>query len=310
MGSREDKVNASVRSGHSAYVTHVEQEVRLHYSPRVIPGESVSVVIPAYNAAETITRAIDSVLTQTHPVLEVLVCDDGSTDDTHDHVMALDHPAVKWVPCGRNFGPGKPRNIGAALAQGEWLCFLDSDDSWLPTKLQKQFDAYQQTGCLLISTNAYVSRDGTIVASPLLRATPFRIDFKGLLRDNLLVCSSVMVHRDILRQTKGFPEARELCAVADYTCWLQCLVNTDACILDEPLIVYSDNPSLSIRSYGVQTVWGQRAIVFGYVMQALESLPDKDEILFKTLRKHWLKAVWKHQGWRAWLSARAATLHR
>lgn len=269
-------------------------------------GETASVIIPAYNAAGTIARAIDSVLGQTHPVLEVLVCDDGSIDETHGRVAAIGHPAVKWVPCGRNFGPGKPRNIGAAMAQGEWLCFLDSDDSWLPTKLQKQLAAYRRTGCRLISTNSFVLRDGAIASQPLLGRTPCRINFENLLSDNLLVCSSVMVHCDIFRRTQGFPEGRDLASVEDYACWLQCLLATDACMLAEPLVVYSDHPAVSLRSHGVQTLWGQRALVFGHVMQVLHEMPDKDEARFRTLRTHWLKAVRKHHGWRAWLSARAA----
>lgn len=270
-------------------------------------GESVSVVIPAYNAARTIARSVESAFAQTHPVLEVLVCDDGSTDDTRDVVAGLQQPAVKWVPCGRNFGPGKPRNIGAAMARGDWLCFLDSDDSWLPTKLQKQFDAHRETGCQLIATNALVLRDGTIASQPLLRHPPARVSFDGLLNDNVVVCSSVMVSREVWLRTQGFPEAREMSAVADYACWLQCLLYTDAFVLTEPLVVYSDAPVTSLRSHGVQTLWGQRALVFGHVLQLQKTLGVKaDDTRFRTLRKHWLKAVRRHHGWRAWLSASSA----
>jgi teichuronic acid biosynthesis glycosyltransferase TuaG len=277
-------------------------------SARMSTGESVSVVIPAYNAAATIARAIESVLAQTHPVLDVLVCDDGSTDDTRDVVAGLQQPAVKWVPCGRNFGPGKPRNMGAAMAQGDWLCFLDSDDSWLPTKLQKQFAAHRETGCQLIATNAFVLRDGTIASQLLLRHPPARVGFEGLLHDNVIVCSSVMVSREVWLRTQGFPETREMSAVEDYVCWLQCLLYTDACIVGEPLVVYSDTPATSLRSRGVQTLWGQRALVFGHVLQQQKALgANADDTRFRTLRRHWLKAVRKHHGWRAWLSASAAT---
>jgi len=277
-------------------------------SARMSTGESVSVVIPAYNAAGTIARAIESAVAQTHPVLEIFVCDDGSSDDTRDVVAGLQQPAVRWLPCGRNFGPGKPRNVGAAMAQGDWLCFLDSDDSWLPTKLQKQFDAQRETGCQLIGTNAFVLREETIASQPLLRHPPARVGFEGLLHDNVIVCSSVMVSRELWLRTQGFPESREMSAVEDYACWLQCLLYTDAFILSEPLVVYSDAPGTSLRSHGVQTLWGQRALVFGHVLQLQKALgASADDLRFRTLRRHWLKAVRRHHGWRAWLSASAAT---
>ncbi len=95
-----------------------------------------SVIIPAYNCSDIIRRALDSVLAQTHPPLEVLVVDDGSADSTADVVAAYGPP----VRCIRqaNQGPAGARNRGIDEARGEWVCFLDSDDTWYPRKLQRQ----------------------------------------------------------------------------------------------------------------------------------------------------------------------------
>jgi teichuronic acid biosynthesis glycosyltransferase TuaG len=265
--------------------------------------DRVSVIIPAYNAAAMIRSAISHVLSQTHPVEEVFVCDDGSTDETEQAAKSFSDPRVHWVACGRNFGPGRPRNLGATLATGEWLCFLDSDDYWLPTKLEKQLEASRRSGSRLVSTNAFPCNDGVVSSKPLLPRLPHLASFESLLNDNVLVCSSVMVHRDVWARTTGFPEQAELRAVEDYACWLQCLMHTDACVLAEPLVVYNDNPSQSIRSQGVQTVWGQRAIVFEYVLDALRRQGLEDDARYGVLRRHWLRAKRKQRGVVAWLKA-------
>lgn len=264
---------------------------------------TVSVIIPTYNAASTLMQAIDSALKQTHPVLEIWVCDDGSSDDSAELVYALQHPKVKWLDCGRNYGPGMPRNMGAARATGTWLCFLDSDDYWLEDKLEKQLLTLNATGCRMVSSNAIISRNSLLTEEHLLPELPGSVSFEGLLHNNVLVCSSVMVHRDVFFQTKGFPEERALSALADYTCWLQCMMHTNACLLSEPLMVYNDAPAVSIRSYGAQTIWGQRALVFGYVLEILRQGGYSSDKRYTTLRAHWLRAVRKHSGLWTWFLA-------
>jgi len=102
---------------------------------------SVSAVIPAWNATETIGRTIDSVLAQTYGQVEIVVVDDGSTDDT-PQVIARDYPQVKLIS-QENAGPCVARNKGAFASSGELIAFLDSDDEWTPDKLQVQVTAMQ-----------------------------------------------------------------------------------------------------------------------------------------------------------------------
>ena len=92
-----------------------------------------SVIVPAYNAAATISRTLDSILRQTHAPHEVLVIDDGSTDETAD--VARDHPLQCTVLSQENQGQGAARNAGLKVATGEFIAFLDSDDYWAPTFL-------------------------------------------------------------------------------------------------------------------------------------------------------------------------------
>ena len=106
----------------------------------------VSVVIPTYNRAHILGRAIDSVLQQTHRDLELIIVDDGSSDGTAALVRGIEDPRVRYVH-QQNRGVSAARNRGIAEARAEWLAFLDSDDEWLPQKLERQFSALRGVEC-------------------------------------------------------------------------------------------------------------------------------------------------------------------
>lgn len=99
--------------------------------------QKVSVVIPAYNAARSIERAVDSVLTQTFQAWEIVVIDDGSTDDIRAVVKKYG-PAIRYIDQKENKGVSAARNQGIAQSTGDWIAFFDADDEWLPTKLERQ----------------------------------------------------------------------------------------------------------------------------------------------------------------------------
>ena len=103
---------------------------------------TVSVVIPTYNRSALITRALDSVLAQTVKPHEILVVDDGSTDDTAS-LVRKHYPAVQLIR-QKNTGVSAARNAGITAATGEWVALLDSDDAWLPRKLERQVHAVEQ----------------------------------------------------------------------------------------------------------------------------------------------------------------------
>ena len=102
---------------------------------------AVSVVMPVFNAAKTVARALDSVLTQTVPPREVIVVDDASTDRTRDVLAAYAPRGLKILSHDSNAGAAAARNRGAAAANGAWIAFIDSDDLWHPTKLETQLAA-------------------------------------------------------------------------------------------------------------------------------------------------------------------------
>lgn len=133
-------------------------------------GVRVSVIIPTWNRAAAVVEAVGDVLRQTETDLEVLVCDDGSTDDTRSRLAAIADPRLVWLDGPRSGCPAAPRNRGIGRARGEWIAFLDSDDRWLPTKLARQLEVARAAGVGAVSSNATRLRDGkptgTVVDHP------------------------------------------------------------------------------------------------------------------------------------------------
>jgi glycosyltransferase involved in cell wall biosynthesis len=117
----------------------------------------VSVVIPAYNAADTLTRSIDSVLAQTFDDWELIVVDDGSDDGTSD--VARRYGGRVQVTHTPHVGPGEARNRGAAVSQGRYLAWLDADDVWYPTKLARQIELAESDDALEFITGNYTYMD-------------------------------------------------------------------------------------------------------------------------------------------------------
>ena len=104
----------------------------------------VSVVIPAYNAADYLGETLESVLAQDCGELEVLVVDDGSTDGTADVVDALDDPRLRCIRLDPSGGPSRPRNRGVEAARAPWVALFDSDDLMLPGKLRRAVELFEQ----------------------------------------------------------------------------------------------------------------------------------------------------------------------
>ncbi|MFL5844114.1 MAG: glycosyltransferase family 2 protein [Solirubrobacteraceae bacterium] len=194
---------------------------------------TISVVIPTYNRSALVREAIASALAQDPPVLEVLVCDNGSTDDTVERVRELPDPRVRVLPAVRGSGgPAAPRNHGLREARGEWVALLDDDDRWLPGKIAGQLP--HLTAADLVAANGLRTSDGR----PYFAAAPRP---EMLARDNVIITSTVLVRTSLLRAAGGFPERPGWQGVEDYATWLR-LADHGArmVILGEPLIDYRD----------------------------------------------------------------------
>jgi len=122
--------------------------------------ELVSVIIPTHNRAHLVGRAITSVLSQTHASVEVVVVDDGSTDDTAEVLGRLTDARIKTLQLTPNQGHCRARNTGIASANGRYVAFCDSDDEWLPTKLEEQLAVFAADDSVaVVYTGLWVDRD-------------------------------------------------------------------------------------------------------------------------------------------------------
>jgi glycosyltransferase involved in cell wall biosynthesis len=106
--------------------------------------ELVSVILPTYNRAYIISRAISSALNQTHNNFELIVVDDGSTDNTAEVVKSFNDSRIIYINHARNLGIASARNTGMVTSRGEYIAFIDSDDEWLPHKLREQLVAFEE----------------------------------------------------------------------------------------------------------------------------------------------------------------------
>ena len=213
----------------------------------------LSVIIPTYNRAALVRAAVDSALRQSVTPHEVLVCDDGSTDDTLALLRTVfaDVPKVKVLSLPHSGLPAATRNAGIAAASGDWLAFLDSDDVWLPEKTARQWAAIQAHPAIgLVCTNAFVARHGDDphVRPTLLRHVPTgEVTLARLLEENVVITSSALVKRTLLVDAGAFSARQELRAVEDYELWLRMATLAPVHYLDEPLIVYQDDTADSVR---------------------------------------------------------------
>jgi glycosyltransferase involved in cell wall biosynthesis len=170
---------------------------------------TVSVIIPAYNAAEHVGRAVESALNQTLCPLEVLVVDDGSKDRTTQVVAAMPSP-VRLI-CKENGGPASARNLGAGQAKGDWLALLDADDWWYPEKLQAQLAVATDPDCGLVHC----------LPDHRHEQVPAELTFEDLWQNNWVINSSVLIRRSLFEEQGGFNEARDLISVEDYNLWIR-----------------------------------------------------------------------------------------
>ncbi len=215
-------------------------------------NDTITVVMAVYNVAATITETIQSVLNQTYSNLVLLVIDDCSTDGTKfivDKYTEIDS-RVRYVKMPQNQGIAYVRNYGIDHAVGDWVAFLDGDDLWEPTKLEKQVklrnnmlksankvfldngDPNPLFPGIIFTSTAYCDKKGNRY-SYVLHA-PLYVKYKKLLKQNVMSCSSILAHKKVVDH---FPVDGNL--HEDFYTWLFCMKKGFRAFgIDEPLLVY------------------------------------------------------------------------
>lgn len=210
----------------------------------------VSVVIPTFDRASVLPRALDSVGAQTLSPAEVIVVDDGSTDDTAELVERR-FPSVRLLR-QENRGVSAARNRGIEASGGEWIALLDSDDEWRPSKLERQMSGLEERPELRVChTDEIWIRQGRRVNPRQIHAKHGGWIFEHCLPLCAMSPSSILIHRSIFEEVGMFDE--ELPACEDYDLWLRICSRYPVLYVDEPLVVKhgGHEDQLSNRVWGL-----------------------------------------------------------
>lgn len=218
----------------------------------------VSVIVPVYNRENLVGRTIDSILDQTYPDIEVIAINDGSTDGSLDILKdyADRHPGKIVVVDQQNTGQVRSRNIGIQHARGEYVAFLDSDDTWEPHKLAKQLPLFKGDIGLVYCGIHEVGPDGRI-----LQAVPCEQGMRGdiykqLLIKNRMTGGTVVVSRNALDTVGCFDETFQ--AAENWDLWIRIARKFAVEYIDEPMMNYLKHPdNMSCNSQKMSRAsWG------------------------------------------------------
>lgn len=228
-----------------------------------MPTPEVSIIIPTYNRAAYIPRAIHSVLNQLEVSFGLIVVDDGSIDQTKQVVNELfyNEPRLKYIN-QKNRGPSSARNLGIKNSKATFIAFLDSDDEWLPRKLKTQLDFFQMNPDLLIcQTEEIWIRNGKRVNSMNKHKKFGGFIFEKCLPLSIVSPSCVMMRREFFDQVGLFDESLPACE--DYDLWLRTSARFPIGLIEKFLVI----------KYG------------GHVDQRSREFPAMDQFRIKALTK-------------------------
>lgn len=224
-------------------------------------------VIPTYNRGSLLRKAVQSVLQQTCPVLEIIIVDDGSADDTAAVVERLREQSgipdrILYI-FQQNRGKSAALNAGLRLVHGKWIAFLDSDDQWLPTKLESQMYALQECRphCEACFTDSQYINNPQLQTTAFQRAGMVLNDERGVITDRARYIASpygifmqtLLVEAHTMRNVGGFAE--DLRIRQDIDIIFRIFLETPLCYVNKPLVLIDRTPN---RSEGLIETWTEK----------------------------------------------------
>lgn len=195
--------------------------------------ELVSIITPSFNTGAYIAETIQSVLVQTYDRWEMIIVDDCSTDNTDQVVSEFTDPRIRYYKNQTNRGAAICRNQALRKAKGDWIAFLDSDDLWMPQKLELQLQFMKQNH-ISFSYTRYREMDEAHTRILKEVSGPNRITRRGMYRYCWPGCLTVMYHA----KTIGLVQIRDLKKHNDYAMWLKVSKAADCYLLDKNLALY------------------------------------------------------------------------
>lgn len=221
-----------------------------------IPTDSplISIVMPVYNSQQFLAEAIESVIAQTYTNWELLVVDNGSTDDSRRIAQSFADadPRIHTLVKDDEKGVAPARRHAIDQARADWIAFLDSDDLWTPDKLEIQLAEAQRTGSrLLFTASAFLDSEGN--SKDYVMHVPAEVTYRQILKQNIISHSSVLVRKELLDDCFREPDnsIRD-----DFSAWIRILRNKEpkAVGIDQPLLRYRVSAT-SLSSNKLYAAW-------------------------------------------------------
>ncbi len=202
----------------------------------------VSVIIPTFNRAEFVVKAVQSVLDQTMGDFEIIVADDGSSDDTGERAALFKDPRIRyhWFP-HKGF-PAYPRNRGIELAKGEYVAFLDSDDTWLPNHLELCRKAFSDNGTAGgVFTDFYkIYNDSILIPQNATKRKRSSSTLKEMVSNfsSIGAASNVMVRRSVFDSVGLFSENKDMAGSEDWQMWVRIALSSVFAVVPAETVIY------------------------------------------------------------------------
>lgn len=215
----------------------------------------ISVIIPTYNHSHFLEKAIQSVIDQTYSFWELLIVDNHSQDNTDSVVRSFNDTRIKLLKIHNNGVIAASRNMGILNARGEWVAFLDSDDSWYSEKLETLINDLRKSDVYDVISNDELMVDNNTGEKQVLHYGPYEDNFYEvlLIDGNRLSPSATMIRRSFLiEQNLLFNEAHDYIAVEDYDLWLKLALKNakfkfNNIVLGEYLVHHANNSAQLLR---------------------------------------------------------------
>ncbi len=215
----------------------------------------VSIIMPSYNTAEYIAESVQSVIAQSYTDWELIVVDDYSTDNTDEVIMPyLADDRIKYLKNEENSGAAVSRNRALREAKGKWIAFLDSDDLWMPDKLEKQIH-FMDVGGYHFSYTNYIEIDSNSNPNGIRVTGPKRITKASMYNYCWPGCLTVMYDAEAI----GLIQIADIKKNNDYAMWLKVCKKAECYLLDETLARYRKRSgSISDHGYMKLIKWHYR----------------------------------------------------
>ena len=189
------------------------------------PEDMVTAVIAMFNGEKTILLTINSILKQTHKDINILICDDGSSDNSVAKVLALDNSKITLLKNKKNIGLSKTRKILLSTVKTKWLAFVDQDDTWEKNKIERQITLLKAEKCGMSHT--YYNYIVPVLNYKKVIKSKSKVYYEDMLSGKGVGASTVLINTDYFDNLTSFCDDRYLDPINDHVIWLNLLRNSD-----------------------------------------------------------------------------------